>query len=196
MKNRNLVEDLYDVIGYVGDRDLSQAEVNAISFILRSIKVGDAERITTEQQRASIITSQKAREYFKKHPNKKIIVVGDIRIPEAQLFGTASYFGIPSKNISLFLEYDKLKKNFPFKEIEHHDTIAVIFGAMPHNVSEKGSEISPLQTAIKSMGDHAVPFVVTDMKVTKEKIRSCFGQITKHICENGGVRLKKSVSPA
>ncbi|MBP6858125.1 MAG: hypothetical protein KBC11_03010 [Candidatus Pacebacteria bacterium] len=183
MENKNLIEDVFELIKYIGENELPQEEVNAMLFLLRSMRAGDSQRITTEKERSTIMAHRKVRNFFQKNPNKYIVIVGDVKIPENQIFGLSSYFGIKSKNLKLFLDYSKLKKSFPFSEISNQNCIAVIIGAVPHNVTSMGNNSSPIKTALESTNENVQSFVLTDNKVTKEKLRACFEEFSLNLRE-------------
>lgn len=183
MENKNLIEDVFELIKYIGENELPQEEVNAMLFLLRSMRAGDSQRITTEKERSTIMAHRKVRNFFQKNPNKYIVIVGDVKIPENQIFGLSSYFGIKSKNLKLFLDYSKLKKSFPFSEISNQNCIAVIIGAVPHNVANMGNNSSPIKTALESTNENVQSFVLTDNKVTKEKLRACFEEFSINLRE-------------
>lgn len=72
-------------------------------------------------------------------PEGRVVVFGDAQARPKDLRGVAKEFGIAHDRI-IFVDYEESVR-FDFRKLEYnHSIVAVMFGAIPHSTSGKGSD--------------------------------------------------------
>lgn len=103
-------------------------------------------------------------------PEGKIVVFGDAQARSKDLCGVAKEFGI-SRDRIVFVDHDESVR-FDFRKLEYnHNVVAVMFGAIPHSTSGKGSDGS----------------VIARM----ERMRDVFPRVIR-LNANGGLKVTKT----
>lgn len=103
-------------------------------------------------------------------PDGKIVVFGDAQARPKDLCGVAKEFGI-SRDRIVFVDHDESVR-FDFRKLEYnHNVVAVMFGAVPHSTSGKGSDGS----------------VIARM----ERMRDVFPRVIR-LNANGGLKVTKT----
>ncbi len=106
-------------------------------------------------------------------PEGKVVVFGDAQARPKDLCGVAKELGI-SRDRIVFVGHDESVR-FDFRKLEYnHSIVAVMFGAMPHSTSGKGSDGSVI-ARMERMSD-VFPRVIRlnangRLKVTKTNFR-------------------------
>lgn len=106
-------------------------------------------------------------------PEGKVVVFGDARARPKDLCGVAKELGI-SRDRIVFVEHDESVR-YDFRKLEYnHNIVAVMFGAVPHSTSGKGSDGSVI-ARMERMRD-VFPKVIRltangSLKVTKTNFR-------------------------
>ncbi len=79
---------------------------------------------------------------FQTDPEGKILVIGEARIKEQQIYGCFKEFGITKDRVVLKTRYYEAK-TFSFKDLQYNPNYRLIlFGPVPHSVEGKGDSSS------------------------------------------------------
>lgn len=106
-------------------------------------------------------------------PEGKVVVFGDAQVRPKDLWGVAKELGISRDRID-FVDHNESVR-YDFRKLEYnHNVVAVVFGAIPHSTSGKGSYSSVI-ARMERMRD-VFPRVVRltangSLKVTKTNFR-------------------------
>lgn len=111
---------------------------------------------------------------FESDRDGKIIIFGDSRIKESEIYGCAKQMGIRKDRIEMCLNYNQVK-NYEFKKLEYNSRYRLIlFGPIPH--SGKGKEDgSSIITQIESAEGYPKVIRLTDahhLKITKTNFKA------------------------
>jgi len=117
------------------------------------------------------------------NPDGKILIIGESRIKEREIYGCLKEYGIDKERVELYLGYREAK-NFSFRNIQYNPNYRLIlFGPVPHS-GEGKVEHSSIITQIEN--DDGYPKVVrlTDghgLKITKTSLKKAIS----HEIESG-----------
>lgn len=163
-----------NVISYVHSNTLSDKELNDVLLLLQTIPLGKAGDVLISKQQEDCRKAAYVVNYFQKNPRHYIVMVGACKIPQQQIVGLARPFGIEPRHLRIHRDYSKLKKRFPFEEIQNPNCVAVIVGSVPHNAN--GSTILDPVSALKASKNGST-YIVPGMKFTKENLKETFTEI-------------------
>jgi len=116
--------------------------------------------------------------------NIKILILGDIQIPTNEIFGIAKReYGIPSKNIDIINDWDKIK-SYDVEKLRYNSKYdGIIVGPIPHSIKGVGefSNLIPLLQRKEGFPFHVVVRdSAGDLKITK----TAFKEALKELIEN------------
>lgn len=109
---------------------------------------------------------------FDSFPDGKILIFGQPKIKEREIYGCLKEYGITKARLELHLDYEKVK-SYPFKEIQYNPTYRLIlFGPVPHS-GEGKKEYSSIITQIENTDGYPKVIRLLDghgLKITKTSL--------------------------
>lgn len=115
---------------------------------------------------------------YQTDPYGKILVIGESKLKEQQIYGCFKEFGIPKERIELRLGYNEAQ-TFPFKVLRYNENYRLIlFGPVPHSGKGKGdysSIITQLENTdgypkvVRLQGGHGLKITRTSLKRALKK---------------------------
>jgi len=120
-----------------------------------------------------LLPSEKDQNVYDTYPDGKILIFGDNKVKDHEIFGCFKEQGISKDRIELHLGYDEAK-NFAFRKIQYNPNYRlVIFGPVPH--SGKGKEDkSSIITQIETTDGYPKVIRLTDshgLKLSKASLK-------------------------
>lgn len=113
----------------------------------------------------------------------RVIVFGDTQIREKDLFGVAKDMGVSKERIE-FIDFNEAKR-FDYKTLEYnHKVVAVMFGAVPHSTSGKGSDTSVI-TKMERKRDVFPKVIRLNANGTLKVTKTNFRESLKELIESG-----------
>lgn len=111
---------------------------------------------------------------FESYPDGKILIFGDSKIKDKEIFGCTKSLGIPSDRIELHLGYEVAKK-YDFNKLKYAPNYRLIlFGPIPHSGTSKG-DYSSVLTKIENEEGYPKVVRLTDghsLKITKTSLKN------------------------
>ena len=115
------------------------------------------------------------------NPDGKILIVGEGRVKEREIYGCLKEYGIDKERIELHLGY-KEARNFSFRNIRYNPNYhLILFGPVPHS-GEGKQENSSIITQIENDDGYLKVVRLTDghgLKMTKTSLRKAIIQEVK-----------------
>lgn len=136
---------------------------NRLDNYLRELKMDD------------LIPRNSVNDLFETNINGKIIIFGDAKIKESEIYGCAKQLGLGKDRIETYLDYKQVQK-FDFNKLRYNPNYRLIlFGPIPHSVKGKEESSSILARvenedgypkSIRLMDAHQLKITKTNFKAT------------------------------
>jgi hypothetical protein len=158
-------EQLLDIIA-----DASQ---QLFKEIKRAYKSGNLEGYLSSIGMRDLYPSKDETIIYDTNPDGKIIIFGDSRIKDHEIYGCLKELGISKDRIELQTSYEKIKK-YPFRNIQYNPNYRLIlFGAIPHS-GEGKQDKSSIITQVEDDDGYPKVIRLTDghrLKITKTNLK-------------------------
>ncbi len=184
MNKSSIYEQLLDLLLRVRDPGVSEEELRQIQQILSLLDTGNVKEYLNEHKEKEIKNIIGMRSYFSDYPKHYAVIVGASKIPSDQIRKIAKAQGFPENNLKLFLDYEKLKNDFPFAECRHLNCIGAIIGAVPHNVTGSNGHAS----AVSALEQSSAITITNELKITKEGLKKSFVDLAKKVLRKHSLR--------
>ncbi len=106
----------------------------------------------------------------------KIVILGESKVDEEHLLGTAKKLGLDKSRFEFCLEYDKMQK-YNFRKLQNTDIYRVILvGPMPHSTRDKG-ECGSIISKMESRPDIYPRVIRMDASGQLKITKNCFAEV-------------------
>lgn len=175
-----IIKKIYKEINEI--REMIENEINEVK--LRLVKIDNQ----VEKKIIDAIRSQEPELADKKNigaEHIKILIIGDLSIPENEIFGISkSMYNIPKKNIELLKDWEKIK-NFNIEKLRYCSNYdGIMIGPVPHCVKGKG-DYSSIFELIKNEEGYPLHVEVREPdgkpKITKTTFRDALRKLVEGI---------------
>ena len=107
------------------------------------------------------------------NPEGKILIIGESRIKDNEIYGCLKEFGLRKERVELQLGYDKAKR-FSFRNIQYNPNYRLLlFGPIPHSGEGKGEKSSIIKQIEDTDGYPKVIRLMdkNGLKITKTSLK-------------------------
>lgn len=117
--------------------------------IKSAYKRGNLEEYLSNLGMIDLLTSEETPFIYDTNSEGKIIIIGEAKIKDSEIYGCLKEYGIGKDRIELHLEYENAK-NYSFNKIQYNPNYRLIlFGPVPHSgkgKQDKSSIITQIET--------------------------------------------------
>ena len=115
---------------------------------------------------------------YQTDPYGEILVIGESKLKEQQIYGCFKEFGIPKERIALHLGYNEAQ-TFPFKDLRYNENYRLIlFGPVPHSGKGKG-DYSSIITQLENTDGYPKVVRLQDahgLKITRTSLKEAISR--------------------
>lgn len=163
-------EMLLDIITEVSYRFHTQ--------IKRAYKKGNLEGYLSSIGMHELFPSEEELTFYDTNPQGKILIIGDAKIKDNEIYGCLKEYGITKDRIELHLGYREVK-NYSFNKIQYNPNYRLIlFGPIPHSGKGKHDK-SSIINQIESTDGYPRVIRLSDghgLKLTKTSLKNAVSQ--------------------
>lgn len=155
---------------------MTEASHRLHSQIKCAFKCGTLERYLSSIGMANLYP-RKNYTLYDTNPNGKILIIGDSRISEREIYGIMKEFGISKERVEL-LSYDEAKR-YSFRTIQYNANYRLIlFGPIPHSGKGKQDKASIISQVENNDGYPKVVRLYDShgLKITKSSLKNAINQ--------------------